>query len=271
MLCTFRIFLVISLVLAQFAVKAQEVRESCPEIKDGTFYSYPANSNDQWKSERAGDVQKEINLVTGDTLFFKVNWEKNCSYTLKYQSGGKKLKREELEVLKQYAFVFTVSAATPDYYVSASYLESAKNYPVAFDTMWRQPRPVAANRVIFTNLNPAEQRKAKLKDTSQFALLYVYRPSKFMCSAVGFPLYANDILMAGFPPKGGAYVFKLWRQGRLRLQGQHRQAKDYVDIDVRFGQKYFVRVDTKWSLARCIPFLVEKDKEKGEEEFLEAQ
>lgn len=204
-------------------------------------------------------------------MHFKISWEKDCSYTLRYESGGKKLKRQELEILKQYPFVFMVSSINAEYYAATGYLQSAKNYPITFDTLWRQPHSVSNNRVLFAELSPAEQRKAKLKDTSQFALLYVYRPAKFVCSAVGFPLYANDILMAGFPPQGGAYVFKMRKQGTLRLQGQHNQNKDYVDLDIRFGQKYFVRVDTKWSMARCIPFLTEKPADKGEMEFIEAQ
>lgn len=265
------LFLLAAAISCHAFLHAQEILKTCPDIKDGIFYSYPANSTDQWRSERAGEWQKEINLVTGDTLLFKVVWDKNCSYTLTYQSGGKKLNREALAVLKQYSLVYAVSATTPEYYVTTGYLESSKNYPVSIDTLWRGPRSVPADRVVFAALNAAEQRKAKLKDTSRFALLYVYRPSKFVCGGVGFPLYGNDVLMAGFPPKGGAYVFKVVKPGSLRLQGQHRQAKDYVQLDVRFGQKYYVRVDTKWAFSRCNPFLTEKDKEKGEEEFLESQ
>lgn len=244
---------------------------SCPDIQNGVYYSYPLNSNDRWKSERNGDIQQEINLETGDTLLFKVSWGRKCEYTLNYKSGGEKLKKEELAFLKQYKFVYTISEVTPNYYIAATYLNEPNNYPVSVDTMWNKERPVSHDRLVFTNLSAKDMRKARLKDTSQFALLYVYRPSKFKCSAIGFPLYANNMLMCGFPENGGAFVFKVLKQGPMRLQGQHKQHKDYLDLDIRFGQKYYVRVDTKWSIARCIPYLSEMENMKGQEEFLEAQ
>jgi hypothetical protein len=250
---------------------AQNDLPACQNVKEGIYYSYPTNVNDNWKSVRKGDLQQEINLTTNDTILFQVSWPDQCQYSLKYKSGGKKLGRDVLAMFKQYAFVSVITQATPEYYVTTSYLESPKNYPIAIDTMWNAERKVSSDRVVFRALSPAEQRKAKLKDTSSFALLYVYRPSKFICSGVSFPLYGNDVLMCGFPEKGGAYVFKVQKQGLVRLTGQHRQNKDYLDVDIRFGQKYYVRVDTKWSLSRCIPFLTEKDKVKGEEEFIESQ
>ena len=157
-------------------------------------------------------------------------------------------------MFKQNLYVSVVTQATPDYYVTTSYLESAKNYSIAVDIMWFAERNVSSDRVVFASLNPSEQRKAKLKDTSSFALLYVYRPSKFICSGVSFPMYGNDVLMCGFPEKGGAYVFKVQKEGPIRLTGQHRQQKDYLDLDVRFGQKYYVRVDTKWSMSQWSNF-----------------
>lgn len=250
---------------------AQTDQPACQNLKNGSFYSYPANAADNWKSERNGDLQAEINLTTGDTIHFQVTWSGACQYSLKYKSGGKKLKREALTIFKQHTFVNVINSTAPDYYVTTSYIDAPTNYPIAIDTMWHSEQKVSTDRIVFLPLSAAEQRKAKLKDTSSFALLYVYRPSKFVCSGVSFPMYGNDVLMCGFPEKGGAYVFKVLKKGPLRLQGQHRQKKDYLDLNIEFGQKYYVRVDTKWSMARCIPFLTEKDKEKGEEEFLEAQ
>lgn len=272
MLQPFFRFTIFCLSLLSFQnVNAQTGQPSCQNLKEGTFYSYPINSNDNWKSVRNGAIQEEINLTTGDTIQFKVTWSGDCTYSLKYASGGKKLDKQALAVFKQYAIVSVVNQTAPGYYVTTSYLDATSNYPISVDTLWHAEQKASSDRILFTALNATGQRKAKLKDTSSFALLYVYRPSKFVCSAVSFPLYGNDLLMCGFPEKGGAFVFKVQKQGKLRLQGQHRKQKDYLDLDVRFGQKYYVRVDTKWSLSRCIPFLTEKEKEKGEEEFLESQ
>ena len=137
---------------------AQNDLPNCQNVKEGTFYSYPSNVNDNWKSIRTGDVQQEINLTTGDTIVFQVAWPEKCQYTLKYKSGGKKLNREVLRMFKQYLYVSVVTQATPDYYVTTSYLESAKNYSIAVDTMWFAERKVSSDRVVFASLNPSEQR-----------------------------------------------------------------------------------------------------------------
>jgi hypothetical protein len=73
----------------QFAI-AQKGNENCPDLRAGTFYSYPVNSNDNWKSERRGDYQTDINLTNSDTVVFKITWDNNCRYSLRYASGGRK-------------------------------------------------------------------------------------------------------------------------------------------------------------------------------------
>ena len=212
-------------------------------------------------------MQAEINKVTGDTINFQVAWKNNW-YSLNYKSGGKKLSRDVLRLFKEHTIVSVITNVTPTYYIATNYLDDpATTYPISVDTLWYSEQIVSADRVKFKALTPTELRKAKLKDTSTFALLYVYRPSKFICSGIHFPLYSGDVLMCEFPEHSGGYVFKVYKQGPLRLQGQHRQKKDYMDLDIRFCQKYYVRVDTKWSMARCIPFLTEKDIAKGEAEF----
>ncbi len=256
-------------VLIVSSASAQPDPAACEKLKTGIFYSYPVNVNDNFKSERSADRQLEINTVTGDTIYFQIKWNK-CQYSLKYISGGNKLSREVLKLFKEHTIVSVITDVTAYYYVATNYIDDATTtYPISVDTLWNSEQMVPSDCVVLRALTPAEQRKAKLKDTSSFALLYLYRPSRFVCSGIHFPLYNDDILMCGFPEHGGGYVFKIYKQGPLRLQGQHRQKKDYLDLNIHFGQKYYVRVDTKWSMARCIPFLIEKDKEKGEEEFLE--
>ena len=86
----FRYMLLSLSILSFHCTLAQNDPAACHNLKSGTFYSYPPNVNDNWKSERNGDMQAEINLTTGDTLYFQVAWSGNCQYSLTYKSGGKK-------------------------------------------------------------------------------------------------------------------------------------------------------------------------------------
>lgn len=243
----------------------------CSEVKEGVFYSNPNNSNDQWRSERKGAMQTEINLVTGDTSTWQVSWENDCQYTLKYLSGGKQLKKEETAFLKEHSIVFAINAVTSDYYIISQYIDKAGNIPFMIDTMWRREIKHPTDKRLFSLTTEKEIRKARFKDTSKYALLYVYRPSKLVCSFIDYPLFCNSMLMCNMASRSAAYVFKIWKEGPLWIEGQNNKHKDREDLDIQFGQKYYLLCNIRWSASRCIPYLSGVDKEKGEAGFLEAQ
>ena len=48
--------------------------KNCEDIKNGVFYSYPKNVSKQYQLTRKGDIQKETDLITGDSSIWKVTW-----------------------------------------------------------------------------------------------------------------------------------------------------------------------------------------------------
>src|SRR5690348_10392693 len=81
---------------------------SCNDLHSGVFYSYPKNSSERYVSERDGKWQKENNLSNGDSILWQIDWKNDCSYTLTFISGGKKLPKESLSVLSQHKFFIQV-------------------------------------------------------------------------------------------------------------------------------------------------------------------
>lgn len=265
-------FLLVSLFfLFQPMAFCQTATTGCSEVKEGIFYSNPKNSNDQWRSERKGTLQTEINLLTGDTSAWQVSWENDCQYALKYVSGGKQLKKEETAFLKEHTIVFAINAVNPDYYIISQYIDKAGNLPFMTDTMWRREIKNPTDKRLFSSITEKEIRKARFRDTSNYALLYVYRPSKLVCSFIDYPLFCNGMLMCNMAGKSAAYVFKIWKEGPLRIEGQNNKHKDREDLDIQFGQKYYLHCNIRWNASRCTPYLSLVDKEKGEAGFLEAQ
>src|SRR4051812_10963077 len=107
--------LIVVLLLLSFTSRSQN--QNCESLKNGTFFTYPKNTQEQWKTERNRDYQKETNLQTGDTSRWKISWQKDCRFTLKYISGGKDLKKEELAFVTEHILAFEINSETDDYYI----------------------------------------------------------------------------------------------------------------------------------------------------------
>jgi len=245
-------------------------QNNCTVVRDGIFYSYPKNTTEQWKSERAGNIQHEINLANGDTSVWQINWQNDCSYTMKYLSGGKQLKKEDLALLKQHNLAFKIETVTKDYYIFSEYLDKVSKTPFLKDTMWTAEKNIVADNRLFSLTTQQEVRKSHFKDTSQYALLYVYRPSKLVCSLVEYLVNANDVAMCS-ARSNSAYIFKIWKEGTIRLSAKNNNKGTEEKLDVQLGHKYYLKCDINWNMDRCIPAISIVDEAKGLAGFLEVQ
>ena len=244
--------------------------QSCSDLKNGTFYSYPKNSTEQWKILRDGSTEKDINLLTGDTSFWKIDWQNECQYKMKYLSGGGKLKKEDLDLFKNHVLVLSVEVNNGNYYLTNYYLDKKSKVLFLSDTVWKIQR-IVTDKKLFTEVQINEIRRLKFKDTSQYALLYVYRSGKFIGSLADFILKCEGVAMANMSNRS-AYVFKIWKEGTLHFIAQTINHQDRADIDFQFGHKYYLNCDIKLTLDNGgRPVLHVVDKDKGEDGFFSAQ
>ncbi|ULT41740.1 hypothetical protein KRR40_45405 [Niabella defluvii] len=72
----------------------------CANIKTGRFYFYPQNTKQFFVILRSDSLQREINVVTNDTSYWKINWKSPCVFDLIFLKTTKKLSTEELEFYK---------------------------------------------------------------------------------------------------------------------------------------------------------------------------
>ncbi|ANE49640.1 hypothetical protein [Flavisolibacter tropicus] len=238
--------------------------KDCSNFKNGCFHSYPINSADHYILHRDGATQKEINAVTGDSIIWKLDWNSDCSYSLKYISGSK-LKREELAVLKQHTFFYEITENTPDYYLFNGYLENKKGALLQSDTMWLKEKAVTPNTLLFAPTDPNAVRKARFSDTSTYALLYIYRPKRNICFLADYTVYGNDMPM--FVSKNNSrYILKIYKEGPLKLKAKGGLKDDNLEINIRFGQKYYLGALIKFG-GYCTPLLTLEKEETGKLEF----
>lgn len=123
------------LLLVPSFIYAQLKNTDCNSIKKGQFYFYPPNSQKGFLIVRNNFVQKEINLSTGDTSFWKVDWQTPCLFHLTFMRKSKPISNEELSFLKSHQTAVEILQVTKDFYVFKGGLTDVNTSRVS-DTLW---------------------------------------------------------------------------------------------------------------------------------------
>lgn len=113
---------------------------SCSRIKNGTFYFYQANTQNEFIIVREGCIQKEINYKTNDTSFWKVNWQSNCILNLKFIRKSQPITNEEKIFLNSHSTIVKVLNVGKYYYTFKGGLDSVSNTRALTDTLWFKAR-----------------------------------------------------------------------------------------------------------------------------------
>ncbi|HYK57410.1 MAG TPA: hypothetical protein VEV15_13160, partial [Flavisolibacter sp.] len=138
------------------------------------------------------------------------------------------------------------------------------------DTMWFHEKVTIPNNELFkpykTRFIP---RKDRFSDTSQYAVLYIYRPGKLTNSLADFLVYFDENIMWVAHNNSGQ-LFKIFKEGKYRIKSRLMKDEDYIDVDFRFGQTYYIKSKIKWGFYRGNNFKLEMEEmkpEKGQKEF----
>jgi len=114
----------------------QSTTSSCKKIRNGTFYFHPQNAQKKLIVVRHGSIQKEINPQKTDTSFWKVTWQNDCSYSLKFIRKSRPLSDEEKFFYTSHISVVKILTIKKDYYVFKGGLDSITNKSALTDTLW---------------------------------------------------------------------------------------------------------------------------------------
>lgn len=114
----------------------QPRKQDCNSVKNGTFYFYPDRSNDRFTIIRQDNLQKEINLNTGDTSFWRIDWTTDCSFTAKYLYGGSLKSDKDKQFLNDHTTLVNILATTKEYFITKMSLDSISSPFTSTDTTW---------------------------------------------------------------------------------------------------------------------------------------
>jgi hypothetical protein len=247
----------------------QATAPACDGLKDGIFYNYPKNSTERIMQVRKGDLAKEVTIGQKDTLSWRIKWQDNCTYSLTYISGkiGSKQMRD---FVQQHTLAFRIETVTADYYVYTGYYDDAKKgLSYSKDTMWLHEQLAPTNSVFLIQVtNLAQFKRAHFSDTSRYALLYIYRPAKFIGFGASYPMYFDNSIMCVVPNKSG-FMFQVRKEGIYSIRGPGGEIAE-VKVDIKLGKSYYVKTILRSSLfdgQRSEAIVMPED--KGKEEFSE--
>src|SRR4051812_18988736 len=80
----------------------------CKDLHNGIFYTYWPKSDDHFVSIMQGNKLTEIAVNLGDTVHYRVDWIDDCTFTMQYASGGKKLSGKVLQFNMDHIFFNTI-------------------------------------------------------------------------------------------------------------------------------------------------------------------
>ena len=188
-------------------------------------------------------------MADGDSTVWKVNWVDDCTYTLKYISGGK-IDEETFKILKKHKLAYEITKVTNDYYLYKGYLDNSSNNLIQSDTMWLTEKVNITNNELFRQIPDAGiLRKNHFSDTSKYAVLYLYRPGKITNSLGNYLLYFNDNILCVAKNNSG-FIFKIMKEGQYNISSRLYKDESAVQLDVKFGKTYYVKSMIHWAISK---------------------
>jgi hypothetical protein len=234
--------LIVFFLLSRLSALCQNESEDCSAIRNGVFYCYPKNTTDQYLIEKQGQFETDVDLIKGDSCVWKVDWKKNCEFTLQYLSGNM-LTDVEITAFKKHKIAFRVLDVTNNYYTYSSFLDKTSGVFILTDTTWTHPKTTFSNSITYELVAKHLVDSLSISDTSKYALVYIYRPPKILSGILDNCVVELNGETACISVDPSIYVYRLLKEGTLEISstivGQKRWA--VLPLEVKFGHKYYIR------------------------------
>lgn len=257
---------IVSAFVSSIFVQAQSVT---PNVKEGTFYSYPRNATEQIIITRAGNIQTEI-YDGKDSIIWQLKWLSDAVYSLKYLRGGETLDKKTVTILKKHSIVYSIDQVTEAYYIFQATIDKEKGIPFQTDTIWFAPKLARPDTRNFALLpDQSFLRKSHFSDTSSYSIVYLYRPRKSLFYTSDFPVYFDGNVFTVIK-NGTGYILKIFQPGIHTFKISAAKHQDTLSINTRPGKRYYIKCSLRLALSNILgekPQLLEMKKEEGEIDF----
>jgi hypothetical protein len=118
----------------------QNQAEMSYRVKAGVFYFYPKDSKESFYIIRNDSIQKEINLNTKDTSIWRIRWQNDSLFNMRYWTGTKELSDAERSFYNAHIIMIKINNVTTEYYSFSGGLDEVSGITNTQDTLWFKPR-----------------------------------------------------------------------------------------------------------------------------------
>ncbi len=131
---TLRFYIVIAIVIS-FTYACTMPQRDCQNVREGEYYFNPKQSPKKYLLVRTAAIQKEIEINTHDTAYWKLKWLTDCKFTLEFSHRVDKITPQEKRLLKSHKVVVEIMSVAQDYYIGRYDLDALTSKSV-IDTFW---------------------------------------------------------------------------------------------------------------------------------------
>jgi len=122
------------------ALLGQQKVSDCSKVKNGTFYFYPTHTHINFIIVRSDSIQREFSENLGDTSYWKIKWQDDCLFSMKFIRKGGKMSKSDSIFFNSHTALSRIISVTKDYYTCMGGLDEIPATNTAVDTLWFKPR-----------------------------------------------------------------------------------------------------------------------------------
>ena len=109
---------------------------TCTDLRETTVYTRSQDKHQPYKIIITGPTLKQINLATGDSSNWQIQWVEQCGFSMKFLSGNDTLTPGQQHFAKHHVIAIKIDNATPDYYLYTVYRDRIGHQLFTRDTLW---------------------------------------------------------------------------------------------------------------------------------------
>jgi hypothetical protein len=113
-------------------------QSDCRDVQEGVFYFFPKGSTKKFVVIRNGPVQKEVEVNTSDTSYWKIDWRTDCNFTLEF-SKRPAGSAEDNSLYRSHKIAVEILNVTKDYYSFRAGVDSISSSSLV-DTLWMKEK-----------------------------------------------------------------------------------------------------------------------------------
>ena len=229
---------------------AQSRPMTCSDIKRGIFYLFNSDPNSNYLFLRDSTMQREIGLNEGDTTYWHIKWEDECTYRLHYFKGP--MEEDSRKFALAHDVVVKVKEFGEDYYIYQAYIDD-ESKPAGSDTIWTYEKIKFEKQIVAPSSyqiirDEVAKDRVPFGPDSKYALVYVYRPGKLLNSLGNYLVYFDDKALC-IAKNNTGYLFRVYHQGPLEVKSVLRKDTAGVKLNLKYGQRYYVKSMIHWTIT----------------------